>query len=31
MDGGMRLATTEEWPAEKLKEVPNMFQYGKRD
>ena len=31
MEGGMRLATTENFPTEKLKEVPNLFMYGKRD
>jgi len=31
LDGGMKMATTENFPTEKLKEVPNFFQYGKRD
>jgi hypothetical protein len=31
LDGGMKLTTTEEWPVDKLKEVPNLYQYGKRD
>jgi len=31
LDGGMKLATTEEWPNEKLKEIKDLFCYGKRD
>lgn len=31
LDGGMKLATTEDWPNEKFKEIPNLFCYGKRD
>lgn len=31
LDGGQKLSTTEEWPYEKVKAVPNIFMYGKRD